>query len=622
MSRLLAPFLILCAALAALISIDRPDSDADLVIASEDEVKTLDPQRMSWLHDMRLGYALYDGLVRWNTEDFSTVPAVARRWTSSPDGLHWRFHLDPDATWSDGSPVTAHDFVWSWKRLLLPDTAADYSDLLHPVRGAEDFWHWRTDALARFEPGKDSAEQLMEETEQRFASSVGIRAVDASTLEIELARPIPYMLELLAFAPLLPVHRPSVEGWALQADEQAAMRGPGGWHALSPPPWNERRFASLSPDTGRLTADHRWARPGNLVSNGDYVLDRWRYRRDLLLRRNPHAQRTSGDSPESVLVVSIPDPNTALLAFRSGAVDWLTGVSADVRRDLLDAAEAQPDDPSRLVRSIHAIPAFGTDFFSFNCRPALPDGRDNPFHDAAVRRAFAQATDKQSIVDHVTGLGEPIAGALSPAGGVSGYTPPEGLGLDVDAAMESLASAGWRRDDQGDLVDASGSMFPEIELLYTTSSPRHQRIATALRSQWQNTLGVQVRLVGRDQKAFSTDLRHGNFMIARGRWYGDWGDPSTFLDLFRTGNGNNDRGFSDPRIDAAMAAADTERNPDDRLALLASIERDLFEQHVPLLPICQVVEIVMYDPDHLTGMTTHPRLIQYLGDIRVGERTP
>ena len=622
MSRLLVPLIILCAALGVLLSIEQPGNDADLIIASEDEIKTLDPQRMSWLHDMRLAYALYEGLTRWNTNDFTIEPAIAQSWNSSEDGLLWRFHIDPQARWSNGTPVTAHDFVWSWQRLLLPDTAADYSDLLFPVQGAEEFWNWRAEKLASFSGGEQEAEELMEETDRRFHETVGIRALDHSTLELQLARPVPYLLDLLAFAPLLPVHRPSVEGWMVTDADLEDMKEPSGWHFMNPPPWSERRFIALSPQTGRLQVDHRWARPGTLVSNGDYVLDRWRYRRDLRLTRNPESRRPLNGAAREILVVSIPDPNTALLAFRAGEVDWLTGVSADVRQDLLNAASDSQADQTRLVRSIRAIPSFGTDFFSFNCRPTLPDGRANPFHQAEVRRAFALATDKQSIVNHVTGLHEPISGSMSPAGGIKGYEPPNGLGFDPDAALRELASAGWGLDDEHNLRSASGELFPEIELLYTTSSSRHQRIATALRGQWEETLGVNVRLVGKDSKAFSVDLRQGDFMIARGRWYGDWGDPTTFLNLFRTGNGNNDRGFSNESIDAALAAADVQSDPAARYRSMAAVEKDLFEKHLPLLPICQIVEIGMYDPQQLSGMTTHPRLIQYLGDIRFVKETP
>ncbi|MDP7030419.1 MAG: peptide ABC transporter substrate-binding protein [Phycisphaerales bacterium] len=617
MVRLLSIPVVLLAVMLALLLLERGEERADLVLASDNEIFTLDPQRMSWLGDMRMAYALYEGLVRWNPEDFTIQPAVARSWTVSDDGLTWTFQLDPDAVWSDGAPVTAHDFVWAWKRLLLPDTAADYSNLLFAVQGARELLMWRSEQLAGFSPSPGAAEALLAETDRRFDASVGIRAVGPHRLELQLVHPVPYLLDLLAFAPLMPVYRPAVEGWTLdQATWDAARRD--GWHTINPPPWSQRGFVEVSESTGRLQPDHRWARPGTLVGNGPYVLDTWRYRRDLRLVRRPEGSQADEGMPDHILLRSFPDPNTALLAFRSGEVDWLTGVSSDVRRDLLDQAATGVDgDEPRLTRSIHAIPAYGTDFFSFNCRPTLTSGLPNPFSDAAVRRAFALATDKQSIVDHVTGLREPVASTMTPPRSISGYTPPQGLGHDPDRAVDELASAGWYRDADGTLADAAGTPFPSVELLYTTSSPRHRRIAAALRDQWSKALGVDVHLVSKDSKAFGADLRAGDFMIARGRWYGDWGDPTTFLELFRSTDGNNDRGFVDADIDAALAAAAAERDAPTRMNMLAAIEQSLFQEHMPLLPICQIVEVTMHDPTALSGMTTHPRLVQYLGDVRI-----
>ena len=604
MARLLIPPLLLLLVLLGLLSVDQHEREADLVLASDNEIFTLDPQRMSWLGDMRMGYALFEGIVRWNPEDFSPQPAVANSWSISDDRLVWTFHLDEDAKWSNGAAVTAHDFVWSWQRLLLPDTAADYSNLLFIVEGAEDFWNWRGEALANFTPGPGAAETLLDETERRFGDTVGITALNDHTLEIRLAHPVPYLLDLLAFAPLMPVYRPAVEGWPAP---------PVAWHDATAPPWSDRRFVTLVPETGRIQPDHRWARPGTLVSNGPYVLDQWRYRRDLRLIPNPHAHAPG--HIDSVLVRSFPDPNTALLAFRSGEVDWLTGISADVRQDLLETKAAEPENDDILVRSIHAVPAFGTEFFSFNCGDTLAGGAVNPFSDARVRRAFARATDKQMIVDHVTGLHEPISGSFTPKQSVAGYEPPEGLNFNPDRALQELSDAGWHKNVDGQLVNTSGEPFPSVDLKYTTSSPRNRRIATALRSQWQDRLGVDVTLSGQDSKSFGADLRAGDFMVARGRWYGDWGDPTTFLELFRSTNGNNDRRFKNADIDIQLDAAAAETDPVARMAMLADIERELFEIHMPLLPICQLVEVTMHDPDELGGMTTHPRLIQYIGDI-------
>ena len=263
--------------------------------------------------------------------------------------------------------------------------------------------------------------------------------------------------------------------------------------------------------------------------------------------------------------------------------------------------------------NIHALPTFGTDFFSFNCRETLNDGSLNPFSAAAVRRAFVYATDRTAIVKHATRLNEPVLTSLVPPNSIEGYTTVNGLGFNPKKAVASLKDSGWEdRDKDGILENKRGELFPTIDLLYTTNTPRYKWIALFLRDQWESTLGVRVRLRGTDNKLFSSDLKNGNFMIARGRWYGDYGDPTTFLDVFRSNNGNNDRGYSNPEIDLALNKAAIERDPKKRMAMLHDVENKLFNEEVPMLVLCQLLQLYMYDPEKIEGLTVHPRLVQHL----------
>src|SRR5688572_1819064 len=145
--RLVAPFLLIAAVLVGAAFWDRTPQRADLVFVNRGDVFTLDPQRMSYMQDFRMAYALYEGVLRWNNHDLSIEPAAAELPEISQDRLTHTFHIRPQAKWSNGDPVTAHDFVYSWKRLLFPDTAADYSNLFFIVDGAEEFFTWRSDQL-------------------------------------------------------------------------------------------------------------------------------------------------------------------------------------------------------------------------------------------------------------------------------------------------------------------------------------------------------------------------------------------------------------------------------------------------------------------------------------------
>jgi len=640
--KLLVPFALLALAAALAFSLDRPLPRAEFTFINRDEVFTLDPQRMSWMQDFRLAYALYEPLVRWNPADFSVIPAACEAMPAvTDDGLTYTFRLRADARWSDGAPVTAHDYIYAWRRALLPDSAADYSMMFFHIRGAKAFFdHRAADLRALAESSVSDAETMWHEAEQRFERDVGLEAIDDRTLRVTLERPVPYFLDLVAFGPFHPVYRPCVEGWELNEADASRARERG-WHAIMPPPLERRRFIRVNPVSGILEQSHEWTKPEHLVTNGPYVLTDWRYRRGMRLELNPCYHSPGMVKSHAVDIVSIAEPNTAVLAFERGQIDWLSDVDVEYQADLvaervayerrhraaleaalsnglsMDEALASLPLPERGERrDIHSIPTFGVDFFSFNCRPTLNDGRANPFFHPAVRRAFVLAVDRDALVSKVTRLHEPIATALTPRGSIPDYHTPEGLNVDVARAREELHAAGWiDRDGDGVVEDERGMPFPVIDLLYSTNTPRYRNLALALRDMWQRELSVRIELRGKENKARKEDLRAGNFMIGSGQWYGDYGDPTTFLDICKTGDGNNDRGYSSRRVDDLLALAAAETDADARLALLAECERYLFQEDPPMLVVCNLVQLMMYDPARVRGISHHPRLSQYVWQV-------
>jgi oligopeptide transport system substrate-binding protein len=610
MFRVLAPLVVLVAAAAVVVATDRPRPRADFVFTNHTEINTLDPQKMSWMQDLRAAGMLYEGLVRSDLlgAERTLRPGVAERWEISEDGRTYTFHLRADARWSNGEPVRASDFVYTWRRALMPDTACDYTAVFQLIEGGKEFFDWRQRQLDAFRPGDDAA-KLWERTERMFDEMVRLRAVDERTLRFTLRRRVAYFLDLCAFGVFSPVY-PALVG----------------------------RYETPDAATGRLSIRSGWTKPGVLVSNGPFVLTGWRYKRDMDFARNPDYWDARRINFRSVRCVCIEDPSAQVLACRSGAIDWLSDVSAPYRPELLadkeafcrehqkdaDAFRDQGLDPTTIDRllpddprnRIHAFPAFGTYFYSFNCRPKLPDGRDNPFADPRVRRAFALAIDKARIAGQVRRIGERPAPTLIPPGSIPGYESPEGLGRDPALAKTLLTEAGF----------PAGRGLPTIQILYTRDAG-HEFIAQSAKKDWEEILGVSVELSQKEVKVFKQDLRNGNFMVARSSWYGDYGDPATFLDISRTGDGNNDRGYSSAEFDGIMARADAEPDPGRRMDLLHDAERLIVEKDLPILPIFQYVELCMYDPHRLTGITSHPRqeqrvdVMDILGD-GVGADTP
>ncbi len=603
---------------SALMTIERSRLPAEIKFASSD-VFTLDPQRMSYMQDLRISRSLFDGLCSHDSQTGLPTPGVASSWETSPDGKTWTFHLRPDARWTNGDPVTSVDFRNAWRRLLLPDTAADYSELLFPVQGARQFFAWRTNALTQYAAGKnhdaESANALWQLTLSTFDQLVGIRTPDPQTLVVELESPVPYWLDLCAFQTLAPIHQASLD-----------------------------KFTKIDPASGLLKSDPGWTKPGVLITNGPMKLVDWKYKRVMRLESNELYVGPNTPLATSVEVIPIEDANTAVLAYESGSIDWISDLTAEFRADLAEssrkwldrhreeyelrigagasedealAALPAPDPALGERRDVHVLSAFGTDFWSFNCRALLSNGKVNPFADARVRRAFTLAVDKVRLTTSVTRLNEKVATTLVPRGSIDGYVSPAGLPFDISRAREEMAKAGWiDRTGDGIVENADGEPFPIVDMLYMTGNPRVKNIAIALASMWRDALGVNCELRGKDGKFAKEDLRRGNFMIARGGWYGDYADPTTFLDLAKTGNGNNDRAFSNARFDAMLEQAALELDPAKRFEILENAERLLVEEELPILPLCQYVTLYMYDPAKMRGIIRSPRLDQRLSLLR------
>lgn len=618
MGRLFVPVALLAAVLVAVVAADRPAPRADFVFINRGDISTLDVQKASWMQDLRVIRLLFEGLVRNDVldRDYAIRPAAAERWDVSDDGLVYTFHLRPDACWNvrgEPVPLTAHDFVFSWRRAILPDTGSDYAGQFHLIRGARAFADWRTaqlDEIDAMPPGparRDRAAALWALTERTFDEMVGLRALDDRTLRVELERPTAYFLDLCAFAVFYPVYPPLV-----------------------------RQYDRPDPATGRLDQQQGWTMAGVLVGNGPFTLESWRFKREVRLAKNPLYWNRDSINIDTIAIPSSEDANAQVLAFTSGGVDWVSDVTPPYRRHIVDrkkqfyaehreqyeALLARGLDPIEIDRrlppdprkNIHTFPAFGTYFYNFNCQPRLADGRDNPFADPRVRRAFALAVDKRRIVEQIRGTGEQAASTLVPRNSIANYPSPAGLPYDPAAARTLLAEAGY----------PGGKGFITVELLFNKDAG-HDVIAQALAKDFQENLGVSVVLAQKEVKVFRQDLKSQNFMLSRAGWFGDYGDPTTFLDLNRCDDGNNDRKYCSPRYEALMDRAAAEADPLERLRILAEAERLIVEEDLPMIPLFQYVQVYLFDPHRVSGISSHPRqqqdmdLIDILGDGKGAE---
>ncbi len=625
--------LLLAGGVAVALRAPAPVPRADFTYINRGSFNTLDPGQMNYHQDIMVAMALWEGLT-------SPVPGTleAGPGTAAPpfevdaDRRRYVFSLRPDARWSNGDPVTAADFVRGWRRAIEPGTADVYSELIAAhIEGARAYVNWRGEAvsvlslvrqlqkgspldrksaatalrtaagaalLARlgFEPvegGPDAAggaldrlrsapvdwerlgDELLDEhaaeMDRRFAQ-VGVRVLDPRTLEVRLARPAAYFLDLTWFPIYYPVHE-SIE----------LLR--------------ERYKGRLLADTGIVAYDPQWTKPDyrrrgypGLITNGPYRLTDWVFKQRLRMERNPHYWNAAAVRSATIESIDVEYQNSAWMLFEQGYADMMSDLAMDYTPELVRAVRRGLRD------DVHAIPAFGTYYYELNARPVLWDGRPNPVADARVRRALALAVDRQQLVDHIVRLDNPVSATLVPPGQIPGYRSPPGLRRDPDRARSLLAEAGY----------PGGAGLAPIEILYNTGF-RHEDAAQAIKRMWETELGVRVELVGRETKAFAEDKARGRFIVARSGWFGDYLDPTTFLDMLYSTNGHNFPGLRDARYDGLLDAAAVEPDPTRRLALLSEAEGYLLEGPAVILPLYTYVSVYAWKPN-VRGLTPNPRM--------------
>ncbi len=473
-----------------------------------EEPQTLDPHLAEGVPSSHILRDLFEGLTS-EAPDGRVIPGAAMRWNISRDGKIYTFYLRRDAHWSNGDPVTAHDFVYGLQRSASPATASNYGQVLLPISNAREVLS-----------GKLPLGQL------------GVVAMDDYTLQITLNDPTPYFLGLLNHSSTYPVHRATV-----------------------------LQFGST------------FSRPGKLVSNGAYILKDWVVRSRIVLEKNENYWDADNVIIERVYYYPYEDQSTALKQFRAGELQWTYEVPNNQFKWL---QKHYPDD---LVIS----PWLGSYFFGFNLV------REPFIESPGLRLALAMALDRSLLTDKVTQFGEQPSYTLIPPD-IGEYQSP----LPEWAAW----SQAERNEEARRLYAVAGYSEQNplrIEIRYNTSE-NHKKLALAVASLWKQALGVQTTLVNEEWKVFLQNREQKVItQVFRAGWISDYADPYSFLELFRSGHGRNDYGFSNDLYDSLLEQVASERIPARRRRLMQEAERILLAE-MPFIPVYTYVTRRLVNP--------------------------
>jgi len=287
-------------------------------LSAEDEPHTLDPRQARDLATTTAMHLLYEGLMRAQGGEKPEL-AIAESYTISPDQKTYIFKIRPSA-WSNGEAITSSDFEATWKGVLSPSYAAPNAYQLYVIKNAQ-----------QAKEGKIGIDQ------------VGVRAVDPSTLVVELENPTPYFLELLSSHFYYPVH-----------------------HTL------------------RLDGDHQALEPTKIVTNGPFHLSQWE-KKELSAVPNPHYWDKKSVKLDKVTFIVLDNP-TAFNLYQTDGLEWAGSPLATLPIDALQSLKQSG--------LLHVKPSAGVHLFRLNTV-------NPPFDDAKIRKAFAYALNRQELVEHV-----------------------------------------------------------------------------------------------------------------------------------------------------------------------------------------------------------------------------
>jgi oligopeptide transport system substrate-binding protein len=485
---------------------------------------------------------LFVGLTGFD-EQANVIPALATEWSVSDDGLVWTYKLRDDIHWVHRNPttgefedlgvVTANDVVYGTLRTLDPNSASDYAFVLYLLKGGEEF---------------NTADPKAEDFED-IKATVGVKAVDDTTIEFTLKEPAAYF--------------PAITGmWITFPQPQATIEEYG----------------------------DNWTEAGLIVTNGPYTLREWSHGASVMLEKNPLWWNADNVQIELFGGPILQEASTAMAMYENNELDFMADPPG-WGPPLADLDRIK-DDP-QLSTELFIAPRLCTYYYGFvNTKP--------PFDDVMVRKAFSSAIDRQSIIDFVTKGEQKPAHSFAPPGIFGNVADDMEIGsyMVMDSFDEQLAQA------QQWLADAG---YPEgegidITLMHNTSED-HAQIAQAVQAMWLEAFPkANITIENQEWAVYlKTMLPEApddeKPEVYRLGWCADYPDSNNWLnEVFNSKSGQNYAKFNNDEFDALIEEAAFEADPATRKELYRQAEEIFINQEAAIAPIYYYTFVRMHKP--------------------------
>lgn len=454
---------------------------------------TLDPTKGQSIGDNEIQHAITEGLTRNTAGDVK--PGIAESWDESEDGLTYTFHLRKDAKWSDGEPITAADFEYSWKRLVNPETASPYAFIGDCLKNGQ-----------AIEQGKMDVEEL------------GVKAVDDTTLEVTLEHPTSYFLSLI---------------------------GSSGQFA----PLRQDIVEKYGTDFAATSEKNVYSGPFVMTSSEDNV---WTF------EKNDNYWDKDSINLDKCELNYVENTDTQLSMYEAGDLDYVQVPTAYVS-DYKDKADvfANGNVDFCYINSKSDNPVLGNKNFRLALNYALNRNDYNKLANADTFTAF-----NGLVFPGLQAKGTTYGEAYD----LNSYSYP--LDGDQDKATEYLNAA------MKELGIANASDIT-VEVV-TTDADSSKRIVETLQEQWQNALGINVKI----RQVTYADIYgkvfpEHDYEIGYGGWGSDYDDPYSYLELFKSDSSYNYSQYENPEVDQLLIASQDEPDTDKRMDELNQAEQDI-----------------------------------------------
>jgi ABC-type oligopeptide transport system substrate-binding subunit len=602
-----------------------PPRDNIMRYVSGSEPESLDPQISDGQPEARIDMALYEGLVEYDPKTTVPIPALAERWEVNKDSSELTFHLRRNGRFSNGDPITARDFVYTFRRGLSPKLASRTAALAYYIKYAKAY---NEGAVFVLDPTNGKfllAEDFSEETSQPATAQPGSTGSNKAPRPLSSApnesvaaeyAPIPGKTPNLDTAFHQFMHSP--DRLVLPGDEKKRSKAIDANLKLKAMIDGKQFVPVKAEDIGVEAVDdytlrislgqaapfflslmphqffrviHQktvekfgaaWTLEQNIVTSGPFTLAAWKHYDRVIVKRDPMYWDTANVKLEGIVFYTVVEGSTIMNLYKAGEIDatqnhavlaaWLDMIAPF--KDYMDAPEA------------------AIEFYQFNCtRP--------PTNDVRVRKALNMSVDKKAV--GAWRHAKPLTG-ITPEGMFPGYPQPKGDPFDPEKAKTLLADAGYR--------DSSGKFDPTkfpVDQIEITVNPDGSNIPLAefIQAQWKQNLGIVIPIKIMEQATFLAARSRLEYKgISRNGWSADYMDPFTFLGLYYTPSGTNGTGWWDPKYAALLDEANRTGDQQKRYEILARAEALALEAQ-PVLPLMTTSARWMKKP-YIKGMYPNP----------------